>query len=233
MAVTVLTIEIDSTNHVHKTEHSQVDATCTEVGYTAGIYCNDCKTWIEGHEEIEALKHNMGEWYYTTKPTCTATGEEKRDCSRCDHFETRTADKLEHSYSDKFTVDKNATCTADGSKSRHCINCDAKTDITVIKASGHKYAETIINPATCTDDGLVMYECSCGESYTEGIPAHGHSDANGDGYCDYCDENLTGDKDCSCNCHKTGLMSIIWKILRFFYKLFKINPVCECGISHY
>lgn len=78
-----------------------------------------------------------------------------------------------------------------------------------------------------------MYECSCGESYTEGIPAHGHSDANGDGYCDYCDENLTGDKDCSCNCHKTGIMSIIWKILRFFYKLFKINPVCECGVSHY
>ena len=130
-------------------------------------------------------------------------------------------------------MDKNATCTADGSKSRHCINCDAKTDITVIKASGHKYAETIINPATCTDDGLVMYECSCGESYTEGIPAHGHSDANGNGYCDYCDENLAGDKDCSCNCHKTGIMSIIWKILRFFYKLFKINPVCECGASHY
>lgn len=54
---------------------------------------------------------------------------------------------FQYCYSDKFTVDKNATCTADGSKSRHCINCDAKTDITVIKASGHKYAETIINPA--------------------------------------------------------------------------------------
>ena len=40
-------------------------------------------------------------------------------------------------------------------------------------------------------------------------------------------------KDCSCNCHKTGIMGIIWKILRFFYKLFRINPVCACGIAHY
>ena len=28
--------------------------TCTENGYTAGIYCNDCKEWISGHEVIEA-----------------------------------------------------------------------------------------------------------------------------------------------------------------------------------
>ena len=35
-AVTVLTIEIDSTNHVHKTEHSQVDATCRVCGATEG-----------------------------------------------------------------------------------------------------------------------------------------------------------------------------------------------------
>lgn len=39
--------------------------------------------------------------------------------------------------------------------------------------------------------------------------------------------------DCSCNCHKSGFMGFIWKILRIFYKLFKINPVCGCGIAHY
>lgn len=38
---------------------------------------------------------------------------------------------------------------------------------------------------------------------------------------------------CSCNCHKSGFMGFIWKILRFFYKLFKTNPVCACGIAHY
>lgn len=39
--------------------------------------------------------------------------------------------------------------------------------------------------------------------------------------------------DCSCNCHKSGFMSLIYKILRFFWKLFKINPVCACGATHY
>ena len=38
---------------------------------------------------------------------------------------------------------------------------------------------------------------------------------------------------CSCNCHRTGLMGIIWKILNFFYKLFGMNKTCECGITHY
>lgn len=28
--------------------------TCTENGYTAGVYCNCCDTWISGHELIEA-----------------------------------------------------------------------------------------------------------------------------------------------------------------------------------
>ncbi len=43
----------------------------------------------------------------------------------------------------------------------------------------------------------------------------------------------TTDNNCSCNCHKSGFMGFIWKILRFFYKIFKTNPVCACGIAHY
>lgn len=38
---------------------------------------------------------------------------------------------------------------------------------------------------------------------------------------------------CSHICHETGFMSFIWKILRFFFKLFGSNPVCECGMKHY
>ena len=38
---------------------------------------------------------------------------------------------------------------------------------------------------------------------------------------------------CSCSCHKKGLMGIIWKILNFFYKIFGMNKACDCGISHY
>ena len=39
--------------------------------------------------------------------------------------------------------------------------------------------------------------------------------------------------DCDHMCHKSGFMGFIWKIVRFFWKLFKMNPVCECGAVHY
>ena len=38
---------------------------------------------------------------------------------------------------------------------------------------------------------------------------------------------------CSCMCHKTGFMGFIYKIARFFWKLFKTHKVCKCGVYHY
>ena len=40
--------------------------------------------------------------------------------------------------------------------------------------------------ATCTEDGVITYTCVCGDSYTEVIPATGHSYA--DGTCTKCGE---------------------------------------------
>ena len=41
------------------------------------------------------------------------------------------------------------------------------------------------------------------------------------------------EKNCDHLCHKDGFLGFIWKIVQFFSKLFKINPVCECGKAHY
>ena len=38
----------------------------------------------------------------------------------------------------------------------------------------HSYTKTVISNATCTTAGTVKYTCSCGDSYTETIPATGH-----------------------------------------------------------
>ncbi len=40
-------------------------------------------------------------------------------------------------------------------------------------------------------------------------------------------------QNCSHLCHSDGIMGFFWKILRFFWKLFGMNPVCECGTAHY
>ncbi|MCD8006022.1 MAG: hypothetical protein LUF29_03465 [Oscillospiraceae bacterium] len=39
----------------------------------------------------------------------------------------------------------------------------------------HSYTSSVTTEATCTTDGVRTYTCSCGDSYTETIPATGHS----------------------------------------------------------
>ncbi len=39
----------------------------------------------------------------------------------------------------------------------------------------HSYTSSITTPASCTEKGVLTYKCECGHSYTESIPAKGHS----------------------------------------------------------
>lgn len=51
----------------------------------------------------------------------------------------------------------------------------------------HTYVSSVTKQPTCTEPGTRKYTCSvCGSSYTENISATGHTDSNGDGYCDTC-----------------------------------------------
>ena len=38
---------------------------------------------------------------------------------------------------------------------------------------------------------------------------------------------------CEHMCHKDGFLGFLWNIINFFYKLFGLNPICECGAAHY
>lgn len=44
---------------------------------------------------------------------------------------------------------------------------------------------------------------------------------------------INGADSCSHICHKTGFMGFIYKIIRIFWKLFRIHQTCECGVKHY
>ncbi len=108
----------------------------------------------------------------------------------------------------------------------------------------HTFGEQIIGQPTCTKDGEKIFKCrQCDYSYTEVIPALGHTDNDNDGNCDRCGEK-TGEpvnppeptnpsENCSCSCHKKGIANFFFKILLFFQKLFKKNQVCKCGAWHY
>ncbi len=45
--------------------------------------------------------------------------------------------------------------------------------------------------------------------------------------------DITVTESCDHICHQDGILGFFWDIANFFCKLFKINPVCECGKAHY
>ncbi len=67
--------------HANTTEYDAVAATCTEAGYTAGTYCEDCEIWIDGHIQDAATGHN----YKSTlkKATTSKNGSITETCENC------------------------------------------------------------------------------------------------------------------------------------------------------
>ena len=71
-------------NHVNTTDHVQTDATCLTVGYTAGVFCEDCDKWISGHEEIPAIAHKNKVHHAKVDATCISEGTiEYWSCPDC------------------------------------------------------------------------------------------------------------------------------------------------------
>lgn len=94
----------------------------------------------------------------------------------------------------------------------------------------HAWRQTGKTPATCTSRAYTSYECmDCGvtmeQAYGSTLP---HPDKNHDGRCDVCNEDLT--ISCGHLCHRGGFF---YKIALFFWKLFKTNKECACGMYHY
>ena len=95
----------------------------------------------------------------------------------------------------------------------------------------HSFDEwTVITAALCETSGLEQRDCiGCSHHEVNEIPAKGHS-FDGD-ICTECGESRAAD--CSCNCHKSGIVRLFFKIILFFQRIFKSNKECKCGIYHY
>ena len=105
------------------------DATCTEDGYLGEV----CACGYTRYKEIiPKLNHDMNEaWTITKEATCTEDGAQRRDCERCDYFETEAITTPGHQYTSVVTP---PTTTEQGYTTHTCISC------------GDSYVDSYIDP---------------------------------------------------------------------------------------
>ena len=125
----------------------------------------------------EAPKHSHN---YTSRvtlePTCVVTGIRTFICS-CGSSYTENIPAIGHSFG-TYTYNNDATEQADGTETAICSVCGEKNTRT---ASGtklahvHRYTSAVTKAATCAEEGVTTYTCSCGHSYTEPIAKTAHS----------------------------------------------------------
>ena len=132
-----------------------VDPTCTESGYTKHI-CTRCDDVYEDAYVTE-LGHHFGEWFVSVESTYETAGEERRDCERCDAFETRELPVKQHSYT---SVVVDPTCTEAGYTLYTCTECGNSYQDNAVKALGHSYGSwTIVVDATHDAKGTERRDC--------------------------------------------------------------------------
>ena len=91
------------------------DPSCTTAGFTAGVICVDCQTYLSGHEEIPAPGHNYEG--IVTEPTVTEGGFTTYTCSVCgDSYVSDYTEALGELFKVSFSVPAGVDAIAD-------VNC--------------------------------------------------------------------------------------------------------------
>lgn len=146
--------EVDPAGHDY-TVKVEVDATCTEAGYTE-MKCARCDATTD-HKVIEPYGHELVDMKGKAA-TCTEDGySDYKACKYCDHVEGVTVIPAGHELID--VEGKAPTCTEEGySNHKACKNCDYIEGKTAIPAA-HNYVDGVCG--TCK--GVVTYFVNVGK----------------------------------------------------------------------
>lgn len=124
----------------------------------------------------ECTNHTYGEWIITTEAGCGVKGAQIHYCSSCLAEETEEIPALEHNYIS--SVIKEPTEEETGTRHFVCEFCEDSYSETIDKlpvSHKHSYIPAVTTKETCTTAGIMTYTCSCGDSYTETLPALTHN----------------------------------------------------------
>ena len=171
---------IDKLAHTEETIPA-VEATCTTVGYTAGVKCSVCDEVLTAPQETPLAAHTPGAAVEEgrVESTCEEAGYYYSvvKCSVCDAEISRTKMDLDlaaHEYGDWYET-LAPTEETEGEERRDCKNCDHyETNKLPVTTHTHAY-ESIVTAPTCTTDGYTTHTCKCGHTYTDSVvTATGH-----------------------------------------------------------
>ena len=85
--------------HTNTVDVAASEPDCTTPGYTAGVFCNDCHTWVSGHETVDKIPHNYIK-NETAETTCGQDGFITWVCSVCENsYEEILPATGDHTYS--------------------------------------------------------------------------------------------------------------------------------------
>ena len=146
---------IPATNHAQKAPGEAKEATCTEAGNTAGVYCPDCDTWLEEQVTIPATNHAQKAPGEAKDATCTEAGNTAGVyCPDCDTWleKQEVIDALGHDM-DEGVVTTPHTCTTAGVLTYTCLKGCGYTEAEEIPAAHTPVVIEAIAP-TCTKDGM-------------------------------------------------------------------------------
>ena len=153
-------------------DHSGGTATCIR-----GKVCQVCGTEYTGkdsanhmHTEIRgAIKAGCTSDGYTGDTYCTDCGAKTGS--------GRAVPAAGHDW--HVTREEAATTTSEGRRIYTCGECGQTREESIPKlpqpSHTHSYSPRETKAATCTENGVVTYSCSCGDSYTQNTAALGHS----------------------------------------------------------
>ncbi len=185
--------------------------------------------------------------YVKVEPTPEKDGYVIYECENCKIKTEPTVLKYEGAeVTDQHVIDetkyrtvKEATCTKAEQREYTCLRCGEKVVMYAGELLPHYWLEQPAEVSTCEKAGhSAYYRCVVCREERDRVNYEplGHADNDGDGKCDECNSAFYADgaKTCGCLCHKEGwFMQLIYKIVNFFWKLFKINHSCSCGATHY
>lgn len=207
------------TQVIPATGHTETDVagkapTCTESGLTAGKKCGICGVELAAQETLDAAGHRWDDGEIIDQPTCSEDGTRKHTCENCGDSYTELIEATgSHVYEE--TVVMAPTCTDSGTVELAC-GCGYSYTQAVAPLGHnyvnglcgrcketdpqhlHSYTATVTEEPGCVETGVETLSCVCGDSYTQVIPATGHTETDVAAKAPACTEpGLTAGKLCA------------------------------------